>query len=206
MTVLASQIDSLKRFRPLRVSGRIAALKGLTILVEDLPLPSGSLVKIRGQREVARGEIVGFIREHAIVMVLGSTTGLSIGDPVIGERAEQTAPVSTRMLGRVINGLGEPIDGKGPIRETASRELVPHALNSMQRRRITEPLHTGVRVIDFGQYIAGPLAAMFLAEHLQLRLPLPANLFFGWRGCRGWRRCRGRRRCCGWRGCLTTGD
>lgn len=148
MTVLSSQLSTLASVQPMCVSGRVAAMKGLTVLVDDFPLPAGSLVSIRGDSEESLGEVVGFSKEHAIVMLLGRTVGIRVGDRVFGMQTAQTAPAGDRMLGRVVDGLGRPIDDAGPVFETQARSLIPPPLVAMQRRRITEPLLTGVRVID----------------------------------------------------------
>jgi flagellum-specific ATP synthase len=148
VTVLSPQIRTLSHIQSMKVSGRVAALKGLTLLVESLPLPTGSLVTIHGGSERSRGEVVGFNSKHAIVMLLGRASGICVGDRVEGDQASQSAPIGSRLLGRVVNGLGEPIDDLGPIYETESRPLIPPPLPAMERRRITEQLHTGVRVID----------------------------------------------------------
>jgi flagellum-specific ATP synthase len=148
VTVLLPHIRTLFHVQPMRISGRVAALKGLTVFVESLPLPTGSLVTVHGQSEISRGEVVGFDRDHAIVMLLGRAAGIGVGDRVVGDQASQSAPIGSRLLGRVVNGLGEPIDDLGPIHETEARPLIPPPLSAMDRRRITEHLQTGVRVID----------------------------------------------------------
>jgi flagellum-specific ATP synthase len=153
VSLLAPQIAAMESVQPMRLTGRVSALRGLTVLVEDLPMPVGSLVSIRGEPGAGRrapvlGEIVGFTREHAIVMLLGQTGGIRAGDPVVGEQAAQTVPVGDRMLGRIIDGLARPIDGLGPIHETVARPLHAPPLGPMQRRRIVQAMHTGVRAID----------------------------------------------------------
>ncbi len=151
MTVLSAQIETLRSFQPMRVSGTVAALRGLTLLVDDLPLPVGSLVSVGsddGLRPRTQGEIVGFNREHAIVMLLGQTNGIRSGDRVFGEQAAQTAQVGALMLGRVVDGLGRPIDAKGPIHDTVARPLSPPPISALRRSRITQPMHTGVRAMD----------------------------------------------------------
>jgi flagellum-specific ATP synthase len=144
VTALASQIESLRDIQPMRIGGTVAALRGLTVLVDELPLPVGSLVSIGS----THGEVVGFDQGRAIVMMLGQTMGIRAGDRVYGEQAAQTVAVGHRLLGRVVNGLGEPIDGKGPIHETVVRPLNPKPVTALRRRRITQPMHTGVRSID----------------------------------------------------------
>jgi flagellum-specific ATP synthase len=154
VSVLSPQIETLRRVQPIRIEGTVAALRGLTVLVDDLPLPVGSLVSVRppagdaSRHQEVRGEIVGFSREHSIVMLLGQTTGIRAGDRVLGEQAAQTAPVGTLLLGRVIDGLARPIDGKGPIHDTVARPVNPEPLTPLRRRRIAEPMHTGVRALD----------------------------------------------------------
>lgn len=136
--------------RPIRITGRVAALKGLTLLVEDLPAPVGSLVSLPsvGTGGPAFGETVGFTRDHTIVMPLGDTGGICVGDRVRCEETSQTIGVGAALLGRCVDGLGRPIDGHGPIRRTRSLELRPPPISPLRRRRIREPLHTGIRAID----------------------------------------------------------
>lgn len=152
MSVFAPQFQTLLRLQPMRITGSVSALRGLTVLVEDFPVAVGALVSIRSAggfgQQIAYGEVVGFTREHAVVMLLGHTSGVRIGDRVSAEQVAQTAPVGAGLFGRVIDGLGRPIDGKGAIRDTTPRPLHPDPVSALQRRRIDEPMCTGVRAID----------------------------------------------------------
>jgi flagellum-specific ATP synthase len=154
MTVLSPAMQTLRKVQPMRVTGTVAALRGLTVLVDDLPLPVGSLVRVgadparAGSDRATVGEIVGFTREHAIVMLLGQTLGIRAGDRVVGLQAAQTVQVGERLLGRVIDGLARPMDGKGPIHDTVARPLSPEPVSPMRRRRITQAMHTGLRAVD----------------------------------------------------------
>jgi flagellar biosynthesis/type III secretory pathway ATPase len=152
VTTFAPQFSRLRSVQPARISGTVATLRGLTLLVDDLPLPVGSLVSVRSSRPndpaVTLGEVVGFNREQAIVMLLGQTNGIRGGDRVVGEQAAQSVQAGARVLGRVIDGLGRPLDGKGPIHDTSPMPLSPPPISAMLRRRITEPLLTGVRSVD----------------------------------------------------------
>ncbi|MFN7022349.1 MAG: FliI/YscN family ATPase [Phycisphaerales bacterium] len=172
MTDLDAQarLISGARFQPMRLTGRVVALRGMTVLVRDLPLPVGSLVMLRRDDAGARpspehlaatlsnaadlGEVIGFDGERSVVMMLAGTVqaggGIRPGDRVVGLQAAQTISVSDAMLGRVVNGLGRPIDGKGPIGGGAgsARLLEPEPIGPLQRRRIAEPMHTGVRAVD----------------------------------------------------------
>ncbi|MCC5822990.1 MAG: FliI/YscN family ATPase [Phycisphaerales bacterium] len=149
MRLFSAEFDAVRSAEPLGLTGRVRAVRGLTVLAGDLPAPVGSLVRVGlGGSGVVRGEIVGFDHAHAVVMMLGGTGGIVPGAPVELERVHQAAGVGDRLLGRVIDGLGRPIDGLGPITETVLRPLDPEPTGAMVRRRITEPLRTGVRAID----------------------------------------------------------
>ncbi|MCB9848433.1 MAG: FliI/YscN family ATPase [Phycisphaeraceae bacterium] len=133
----------------MRVTGRVEALRGLTIIVSGLPIPVGSLVMIESAVGSAMpGEVVGFDGRTTTVMTLGQTSGVRPGDVVRGEQPSPTVPVSERMLGRVIDAMGEPIDGRGPIRMSARGLLSPEPTSPMARTRIVSRLTTGVRAID----------------------------------------------------------
>jgi flagellum-specific ATP synthase len=170
MLGLESHIRTLSHLQPMRITGRVSALRGLTLMVQDLPMPVGSLVAVcragggipgnagrvgsagQGSRSEAAdesvGEIVGFDGPNAIVMMLSGTSGIRSGDRVVGLHATQSIGVSSAMLGRVVNGLGQPIDGRGPIHGAWPRALDPEPMSPLSRRRINEPMHTGVRAID----------------------------------------------------------
>jgi len=148
MRALEAEIETVRQAQPMRISGRVSALRGLTILVEGLPIPVGSLVTIESSGARMPGEVVGFDGPITIVMTLGQTAGVRSGDPVRGEQPTPTVPVSERMLGRVIDAMGAPIDGHGPIGMSARGLLSPDPTSPMDRERIRQRLATGVRAID----------------------------------------------------------
>ena len=151
MSVLAPEFEIVRRSLPQRVCGVVASLRGLTLLVESLPLPIGSLVSVepvRGTAEPMLGEVVGFEGDRAVVMLFGQSMGISAGDRVVGEQISQSVGVSNRMLGRCIDGLGRPIDGLGPIDNREPRAINPEPISALTRRPIREALVTGTRAID----------------------------------------------------------
>ncbi len=151
MSVLASQIETVRQVESRRVVGRVDALRGMTALVEDLPLPVGSLVRIgRAGPSGASivGEIVGFERSRAIVMALGTFAGVGPGDPVAGIRSARSIDLSEGLLGRCIDGLGRPLDGRPLPAGAVSRPLDPSPPEALSRRSIDSQLLTGVRAID----------------------------------------------------------
>lgn len=145
---LAPELSMIGRTQSLCVVGRVAALKGMTVLVEDLPLPIGTVVSIgRGDARCA-GEIVGFSRERAVVMTLGRMEGVRPGDPARGEQISPTVGAGVSLIGRVIDGLGRPIDGGPVLTGLMPTTLSPEPLRAMSRRRVTERIDSGVRAID----------------------------------------------------------
>jgi len=158
MTVLAGAIDTLRHFEPREVSGTVVGVRGMTLLVEDLPLPVGALVRIetksarapggRPGAEALRGEIVGFEGPRSIVMLFGHSSGLAPGMRAVGEQSAQTVSVGASMLGRVLDGLARPIDDGPALADTIARPLHPPSPGAMRRARVNEPLPTGVRAID----------------------------------------------------------
>lgn len=150
MSVLSAAMETVARAQPMRITGRVAALRGLTVMVEDLPVPIGSLVRIGEVNGPggAIGEVVGFAGGQSIVMTMQATAGVRAGDCVTGMQAAQTVGVGDSLLGRCIDGLGNPIDGLGPAIGTYPREINASPIGPLQRRRIKEPMHTGLRVLD----------------------------------------------------------
>lgn len=164
--VFAPSFAILEGVQPMRLVGRVAAVRGLSLLVDELVVPVGALVAIgspgtwtekhsaRGEADSATksphtlGEVVGFSKHQALVMLLGQTLGISPGDEVAVEQVVQAAPASWRMLGRVVDGLGKPIDGMGPISGATPTPLSPDPLSALRRRRIDTPMLTGVRALD----------------------------------------------------------
>jgi FliI/YscN family ATPase len=151
MTLLRPQIDTLKRLQTCQIMGTVAALRGLAIHVDDLPLPVGSLVRLKragAAADAVRGEVVGFEGPRSVVMLFGSPEGIAPGAVVVSEQSAQTVGVSDALLGRVIDGLGRPLDGRRAPTDCVRYPLDPPPTAALARRPIAEPLPTGVRVID----------------------------------------------------------
>ncbi|MFA7237469.1 MAG: FliI/YscN family ATPase [Phycisphaeraceae bacterium] len=146
--IFTDVISTLERVQPMELTGTVSQVRGLTVRVDDLPLPVGAMVEVRAGQGPLVGEIVGFDHDQTIVMLLGFTTGIRRGDAVVGRQSAAMVPVGYELLGRVVNPLGEAIDGKGAVRETVGRALMPDPLKPLSRVPIDQPLGTGVRAID----------------------------------------------------------
>ncbi len=148
MTLLAPAIERIRTAQPIGVTGTVAVMRGLSLLVDDLPVVVGAIVRVEALGGARLGEVVGFDGNRAIVMLLGQPAGVRAGDAVRSVEATPTIGVSSGLLGRVIDGLGRPIDDGPPLRDQVAMPLHPAPLGAMQRARISEPLSTGVRAID----------------------------------------------------------
>ncbi|MBB6430739.1 FliI/YscN family ATPase [Algisphaera agarilytica] len=154
MPVLDAQIDLLDRCTAPELRGTVKEVRGLALRVATLPAPIGAMVEIfshagnRAQSPPIPGEVVGFDGRDTVVMPLGSASGVSRGDHVVALHNTQQVRVGPTLLGRVLNGMGEPIDGQGPLRDTVPQPLHPEPVDPLDRPLIDQPLATGMRVID----------------------------------------------------------
>jgi FliI/YscN family ATPase len=134
---------------PFRVVGQVQGIGGLTIEAVDLSLPVGSLCRIHSfgaQTSVA--EVIGFQHDRTLLMPLSSVAGVSRGDRIENIASSPRIWCSDELLGRVVNGYAQPIDGKGPLRLCQSRRIDGRGVAPLQRRNIDRPIGTGVRAID----------------------------------------------------------
>jgi flagellum-specific ATP synthase len=153
MSLLDAAISASRWLQPIEAVGRVVAVQGLSITVTDLPVPVGSLVRLprltsahapRGEL----GEVVALQGDRAVVMLLGSSTGVRGGDEVVALQSTKTIGCGRSMLGRVLSPLAQPIDGGPALHDLVQRSLDPAPLSPLQRKRITQAMPTGVRAID----------------------------------------------------------
>ncbi len=140
----------LPNILPAKVAGRVRRVTGLVVETTPLPLPVGSLCFIysRLSRSAVEAEVVGFRENATLMMPLGEMRGIGPGDRVESSTTEQVVPVGEHLLGRVLDGMGRPMDGKGPIVATATYPIYADPPDPVLRPRIDEVLSTGVRAID----------------------------------------------------------
>lgn len=131
-----------------RSLGRIVKVVGMTIESEGPQCSIGDTVRIDAAGGACFAEVAGFRDDRVLLFPLEGLEGVRSGDPVLRVSEGLQIPVGPELLGRVIDGLGRPVDGKGPIRAEAYWKIRRAAPNSMMRTRITEPFLTGVRSID----------------------------------------------------------
>jgi FliI/YscN family ATPase len=134
---------------PLRIVGQVTAASGLSIEAAGLSLPVGSLCRIDsfgGRQSLA--EVIGFNGDRTLLMSLSATGGVARGDRVENLAAGPLMRCCEQLLGRVIDGMGRPIDGKGPLPMGQWRRVDGRGVACLDRTSIDKPIATSVRAID----------------------------------------------------------
>ncbi len=149
MSVFSSQLEMIEHIDTHRVEGRVVEVSGLTIGAVDLHVPVGAMCRVRtaGGGEMI-GAVIGLRDEVSLVMPLEEPRGVARGDRVESLAGRPTVRVGPELLGRVIDGLGRPIDGGRALSCSVHYPLYAEAPAAMSRRPVDEPLGTGIRAID----------------------------------------------------------
>ncbi|MBE5766531.1 MAG: F0F1 ATP synthase subunit alpha [Clostridiales bacterium] len=126
---------------------------GVVILVGD------GIARVSGLDKCMAGELIEFtngsfgmaqnLEEDTVsIVILGSDNGIREGDTVKRTGRVVSVPVGEKLIGRVVNALGEPIDGKGPIEAAAFKPIEENAPGIIERQHVDTPLQTGIKAID----------------------------------------------------------
>ena len=130
--------------------GRVTRVVGLVIEAAGLDTGLGELCRLTsfGDERSVLAEVVGFHERGVLLMPLGDIGGLHPGSMVQPLGRSFGVDVGPTLLGRVLNGLGHPIDGLGPLVTKERVSLMAEPPHPLERRMIQEPLETSVRAID----------------------------------------------------------
>ncbi|MHC4728756.1 MAG: FliI/YscN family ATPase [Planctomycetota bacterium] len=141
--------SALRDVNLLDCQGFVVRVSGLTVESTGPAIGLGELcgIQIRNGRRVL-AEVVGFHDDHLILLPLEHINGISPGDTVTARTTVRHIALSEAILGRVVNGLGEPIDNKGPLAGTDKKALDASSPSPLSREKITSPLVLGIRSID----------------------------------------------------------
>jgi type III secretion protein N (ATPase) len=144
-------LGSLEEVQLTTVNGRITETVGMLIkaIVPQVKIGELCLVK-RDSMEPLRCEVVGFTREEVFLSPLGEMTGIGPSSEVIPTHLPLHIKVGKNLLGRVLNGLGEPLDvaTKGPLELDEVYPVIQSPPDPLKRQRISEPISVGIRAID----------------------------------------------------------
>ncbi|WP_090031266.1 FliI/YscN family ATPase [Cellulomonas marina] len=130
------------------LTGTVRSAVGLGIEVAGTGAAVGEVVVVGEGTDAVQAEVVATTGTLARCMPLGTVHGLRAGTPARATGRSLRAPVGPGLLGRVLDGLGRPIDGKGPLRAEAWLPVEGDAPHPLERARVDTPLELGVRVLD----------------------------------------------------------
>lgn len=140
----AARASTVKHF------GKVTQVVGLVIESAGPAVSIGRLCNIENRESgsTVQAEVVGFRDNRILLMPYGPISGITPGAIVTSTSDQLRIPVGPELVGRVLGGLGQPIDDKGPLACRSTRSIVAKILPAMQRRRIADPLYTGIKVVD----------------------------------------------------------
>jgi len=145
-SLYAERID---RASTIKQFGKVTRVVGLVIESAGPAISVGRLCSIEnhdGSRIMA--EVVGFRDDRLLLMPYGPIDGINPGAIVTSTSDQLRIPVGPALIGRVLGGLGQPIDGHGQIAAVTTRPVYSGPIPVLRRNRITQPIRTGIKVID----------------------------------------------------------
>jgi F-type H+-transporting ATPase subunit alpha len=134
-----AEVDLKEAGRVIEVGDGVARIYGLekALAGELLEFPGGVF-----------GLVLNLEADNVGAVLLGDDTKIKEGDPVARTKRIAQVPVGEALVGRVVNALGQPVDGKGPIESKEFRAIERYAPGVVDRRSVKEPLQTGIKSID----------------------------------------------------------
>ncbi len=146
----AETIRRVSRVDTVRVTGTVESIVGLTVEVKGLSASVGTVCRIERGRaeEPVNGEVIGYRDGRAVVMPYRSLAGIAPGQRATVTSKRLTVPAGSHLLGRVLDGLGQPIDGGPPLDSASERTVTAPPPPALSRQRIASPFPTGIRSID----------------------------------------------------------
>ncbi len=147
--LLDGYFDLVRRAEPTPVIGHVSRVVGLLIESNGPRARIGDVCEVRRPDGVpVPVEVVGFRDGRLLTVPLGDTSGIQPGDRIVSRGGVPAMPAGEALLGRVVDGLGHPLDGAGPLRVREHAPLRPASMNPLSREPVAAPIGTGVRAID----------------------------------------------------------
>ena len=142
--------ETIDKVVPLAYHGKVNQVAGITIEGYGTDYFIGELCDIyaRGDNSPIKAEVIGFKDGRIVIMPLGDVRGIGPGNRITGLKRKATVKIGDEILGRVIDGLGNPIDGKGDLSLEKEYPLYTDPINPLHRERITEPMDVGIKAIN----------------------------------------------------------
>jgi len=142
--------EVIQKTETIRRFGRVSQVVGLVIegIGPTAAVGDGCHISVAGWPQPIPAEVVGFRDEKILLMPLGEVRGIEPGCRIMPLGAPAQASVGKGLLGRVLDGMGQPMDEKGPVDYEGEVPLYARPLNPVLRKRITQPVDVGVRAIN----------------------------------------------------------
>ena len=143
-------LGELRSVDLIRRNGKVRQVIGVVIESNGPAMAIGETANIIFKRSAmpVLAEAVGFRDSSVLLMPLGEIGGIGAGSEVVSLGKPLQIPLGYGLLGRIVDGLGQPLDGKGPIEDSRRSEVTNSPPSALSRRRVDTPLSLGVRAID----------------------------------------------------------
>ncbi len=142
--------DRLHNCRPIQAYGKVSRVVGFVVESIGPECRLGTVCDIytKDGSKHFPAEVMGFRDNRVLMMPLEEIRGIGPGSRVVARQSQAYLPVGRGLLGRIIDGLGDPIDGRGPLSGETTYPIYATPLNPLKRKRISEPLDLGIRAIN----------------------------------------------------------
>lgn len=128
--------------------GLVSEIVGLVIHANGPKASVGELVYIKSGSNIIPAEVVGFKEKKTLLMPLGNMNGIAPGNEIIATGEVMKIKVGQGIVGRTLDGLGRPIDDKGPLCWEKEYSLMNEPPHPLKRKMINEPLSVGIKAVD----------------------------------------------------------
>lgn len=132
------------------IKGKVTELTGIVVRAVVPGVRIGELcfiVPYHGRAPI-KAEVVGFRDQEVLLMPLGELEGIGLGNDVIPTGHTLSVRVGDGLLGRILDGLGDPIDEKGPLEFSSEYPVSANPPEALKRERVTKPISVGIKAID----------------------------------------------------------
>ncbi len=142
--------ECLEDCNPIQAYGKVSRVVGFTVESVGPECRLGTVCDIFSKDGSRRfpAEVMGFKENRVLLMPLEEIHGIGPGSRVVARQTQAFIPVGHHLLGRVIDGIGNPIDGKGPIHSKTEYPIYASPPNPLKRKRIDKPLDLGIRALN----------------------------------------------------------
>ncbi len=146
--ISASLRNKIQKINPIIITGKITKVVGTVVEAVGIKAAIGDICEIITEDKEVKAEVIGFSNSHIVLMPFEGTEGILPESRIIQLKKQATVGVGDSVLGRVIDGFGQPLDNKGPIEGVKEYLLYGNPSNPLSRMPIDEPIDVGIRAIN----------------------------------------------------------